>query len=422
MPLYFQIVGISAINILCMLLCMCVALMYSVKININHKSSVLFIVIAAWIICRCISYSMTGYMTEIIYFLLRTVGVFWALDTMVKNRNMFMKLIKALVWSAVFVSFFGLVEAVTHFNIFSLLNASEVLNYNPLRFGILRILSFSSHAIVYGVYLMFGMSLCLYYMQFVKGNKRHRNIYMVAYVLIWLNMILSLSRSIIILALLAQFMILYFSGARKLFKILFRITCATLLLYVVSLFLFPNVARIFENLWYMVLAVFNNNYSTRIAASFGDDNLVAMGHRMKLFRWVLGAMPGHWVVGHGLESSFNYGYTASNEMYMWMQYKKGIEVQYLDLLYRYGLIGLISEVIVYITLVCSAIKLGLKKTEWENVVSFNAVCFSVLSCYFVQMFAVNQSSDINIFYIFVIVFIIYNKRGKFEAEEKALKN
>lgn len=417
-PLYFQIAGVNGINALSALFIFCVLMAKGTKVNMKISLSAVSIVVSIWIICRCASFVVSGDMLEIIYFLLRTVGVFYALNKIISNRRYFLLMIKAVVYSCFFVSFFGLVEAVTHFNIFSLLNTTGELNYNPLRFGLLRILSFSSHTIVYGIYLMFGLALCLYYMQFVKNSKRQYRVYQIGYILIWINMLLTLSRSSIIAAIVSQLMILYFSGARKFFINLLKIIVVAAVAMVLLSLAVPKVADMITNVWYMILAMLNDDYASLISSSFGEDNLGGVGNRVDLYAWVAEEMRGHWLWGHGMGAEFSHSYSATNGLYFWMAHKTSIEVQYLDVLYHYGLIGMLTEIAVYLGLLFSAIRNKLSKKNWEPSVGFNGVAFSVFVCYFAAMFAVNQSSDRNIFYLFTMIFLLYNKnKNKFTMEE-----
>lgn len=417
-PLYFQIAGINGINVLSALFILGVLIVKGTKVNLKLSLSAITIVVLIWVICRCASFVVSGDFTEIIYFLLRTVGVFYALNKIVSKRSYFLTMIKAVVYSSFFVSFFGIVEAVTHFNIFSLLNTTGELNYNPLRFGLLRILSFSSHTIVYGIYLMFAMSLCLYFMQFVKNSKRQYRVFQIGYILIWINMLLTVSRSSIIAAIVSQLLILYFSGARRFFKNLLKIIVVAAVAMVLLSLAVPKVADMITNVWYMILAILNEDYTSLISSSFGEDNLGGVGNRVDLYAWVAEEMRGHWLLGHGMSAEFSHSYSATNGLYYWIAHKTSIEVQYLDVLYRYGLVGMVTEIAVYIGLLISAIRNRVSKKEWEPTVGFNGVAFAVFACYFAAMFAVNQSSDRNIFYLFTMIFLLYNKnKNKFTMEE-----
>ena len=408
-PLYFNIFGFNVSNLVCLLLVFGAILREKGVIRLKINIYAVFSFISLWITCRCFESLLSGEATEIFYILLRTVGIYIALDMLINTRKQFLDIIKAVIYSSGIVSVVGIVEEITHFNLFSLLT-SEPLNYNPSRFGILRILTFSSHTIVYGVYLMFCLALCLYFMQFVSAKQKRK--YQVIYGLLWINLILTLSRSIIILTIISQLMILYFCGVRKLFSIMFRLIIVGSVGIIVLSLISSEFLRIISYIWYMILAVFDDRYVSMISGAFGNDNLNAVGNRVDLYKWVAESMNNHWLLGNGMNASFNYGYLTTNGLYTWTQYKTSIEVHWLDILFRYGLVGLCTEALAFITIVIYPLLKKLKKREWEKTVGFNAVCFSAFVCYIIELFAVNQSSDRNIFYLFVILLFIYNKKEK----------
>lgn len=413
-PLYYEVFGIYGLNIICFLFIGIVLIIGHLKIRFTIPSNFLLLSFMGWISGRLLSYVMSGNFMEIIFFLLRTAGIYFVLNYTIRCKADFLCLIKAVILSGVFVSCFGIVEEVTRFNIFSFIHPTGELNYNPLRFGMLRIISFSSHTIVYGVYLMFVMSLCLYYFQFIKKNKRIRNRYLVAYILLWVNMLFTLSRSIIICAFLSQVLILYFIGGRKSFLFIIKSIMIAVPILVVLVLIVPSVRNIISNIFYMILAVFNTRYSSNIAGTFGNDNLFAYGNRFDLYGWVAQELQGNWMFGKGMNASFSHAYLDTDGIYTWTAYKTSIEVQYLNILFHYGLVGIISESLMYLTVLLTALKNRKKNTFCEVQIGFNSIAVSIFLMYFIEFFAVNQSSDQNIFYIFLSIFIIYNtKRFKY---------
>lgn len=163
-------------------------------------------------------------------------------------------------------------------------------------------------------------------------------------------------------------------------------------------------------MFYMILVVFDADFSAKIAAVFGGDNLLAYGDRLNLYTWVAQELDGSWIFGKGMNASFSHAYLDTDGVNTWTAYKTSIEVQYLNILFRYGLVGMITECLMYASLLITAIKGKVKKTSWETEIGFNSVAFIVFFMYFVEFFAVNQSSDQSIFYIFVMVFAIYNRK------------
>ena len=203
-----------------------------------------------------------------------------------------------------------------------------------------------------------------------------------------------------------------------LFRIMKIGLCGIAAIVVLSLFS-PKIANITKNLGYMILAVFNDDYTTVIASAFGGDNLHAQGDRIHLFKWVISEMDGGWIFGHGKDALFRHSYSMSNGIWDWTVVKENIEVQYLDVMYRYGVVGLITEVLLYLKIL--NLSFSKKKPAWDKKLSFKKVVFSILLMYYIQLFVVNQTTERNLFYIIVFMILIYNSkeiRSKSMIEEK----
>ena len=386
-PWYFEIAGISGINILAVMIIFASLLMYGMLKITFIKYRLIYICVAGWFLITSMSLWVNQAATEILFRFIRTILLFWALDRCCNNYKNFLNIIRSLVLGSGVISCFGIIEEITHFNIFSLLlRDGTELNYNPLRFGILRIISFSAQTIVFGVYLMFMLGLCIYILQFTSPKKK--KIYITIYILLWVNLILTLSRSIIICTFFSQLFILFMQGNRAFFKKATKYLCIIIVVVGMAAFIVPQIGESLKMGLYMILAVFDDKYSSIISSSFGSDNLNALGNRLDLYEWVKASMNRKWLLGNGINAKFHYPYFQSNGLYTWIQYKDSIEVQYLNLLYRYGILGLIASVLTYISTLYTCIRGKLKKCQWEDRIGFNAICISTLCAYYIEFFAV----------------------------------
>lgn len=258
------------------------------------------------------------------------------------------------------------------------------------------------------------MSICMYMWQFV--NKKTEKFFIITiYSLLCINLLLTLSRSIIICTIASQFLILYMMGARKLFKMIFKTIIFIIpILFIVTLFI-PALGKTIKYGFLMIAALFDSKVASSISSAFGNDNLMGVGNRFDLYGWVSEKMAGHWLFGHGLYADFSYSFTQSNGFYSWIQTKDSIEVEYLNTLYQFGIFGMMTEVLSFLSVLGLNIKKYSSKLFFEKKISFNKIAFVTLIFYYLQLFAVNQSSDKYVFYIFVMFTIIYNGRV---AQEK----
>lgn len=411
-PYYFEIFGISLANLLCLFLILVCFATGHATIGRHGNKSVMIILI--WAICVSLCNVVNGLALQVVYFFMRLYAIYLFAAYATESEWKFNKIISAIVYTFGVISVFGIVEELTRFNIFTLLNTTGIeLNYNAARFGLVRILSFAAQTITYGVCLMFVLSLCLYLLQNEEKGTKRRLRFTIIYVLIWLNILMTLSRSVIIFAAISQFMIAYFMGVRKLFSVLIKIIVAGTLIMVFISLVFPEVGEMLKNFGYMILAVFDDSYTSLIADAFGNDNLNAVGNRTDLYQWVAENMNGNWVFGNGRDAAISFAHQVTNGTYTWTNYKTSIEVQYLMTLYRYGFVGLIPEIFCYVSFLLLAFR-GMKREKTEKGrTGFNHICFAIFVAYFAIFFAVNQSNDESIFYLFVALFIGYNLRNKY---------
>lgn len=417
LPLYFMVAGVCISNLLCLAVgilgCMILIPKYGISIRRRYVSAVL----AVWIALRFLQYEFFSDYIEGIWFLFRTLICGYVVIRGLSDREVFLKVIRGIVYTSGVLAVFGVVESLTQFNIFELLNTSNaVLNYNPLRFGLLRILSFTSQTIVYCIYCMFMASLAFYLLS-IEKNIRKRGILRTIYILLWLNGLLTLSRSAIMAFIVCQMILLYGCGYTRFVKRVGMILLLLAAVYGAACLAVPEAAMAGRNLLYMILAVFDGSYADVIKTSFGNDNLTGVGHRTLLYQWVWESIQGHMWFGLGPEAQFEYDYTARYGVYSVPSIKTSIEVQYLYLLYHYGLIGLASEVFAYLAVIWYAVKIRFKPASWEGKLSFSYVCLSVFLVYFIAMFAVNQSSEVRAFYILVFLLLGYGGQRKFDSLE-----
>lgn len=409
LPVYAQIGSVNFRNLLCLCFGVLAFALTLDNIKLTVRYTGILWCFGFWILVRCIQIIGSEYYLETLYFLLRTVIAFICLQTLISQCNDFINALKAILVGAFIVAVFGIAEEITRVNPFSLLNIDYELNYNPLRFGLLRILGFSQHTIAHGIYIMFIMSLCTYTWQFCY-KRFDKWLIGLLYCLLWINLVLTLSRSIIICTICSQLLILYLIGVRKLFKVLFKLLIIGLPILLISSMIIPQISTAIRYGFLMISALFNDKSATLISSAFGNDNLKGVGNRLDLYGWVYEKMSGYWLYGHGLYADFSYSFTQSNGVYTWTQTKDSIEVQYLNTLYQFGLWGMITEILSFISLLIFTLKKIRARKTWEKHISFNKIAFATFACYFMELFAVNQSSDKFIFYLFVMLTIIYNNR------------
>ena len=303
------------------------------------------------------------------------------------------------------ISIFGIIEALTGFNVFSILNTSGVaLNYNPPRFGRTRIISSSGHAIEYCSYCMMALALAFY--RIVNMNKSNkRRCFILLYALIFANALLTLSRSALICLFICQVMLLYTSGFTFFLKTMFKTFIGILVIGTISSIFIPKVGQAFQTIVYMFFAIFNENYKILISNSFGTDNLSAFGNRFDLFGWVLNDMKGHYLLGMGPNTKFNHAFTEYSGIYSWTTIKSSIEVNYLNILWNYGIVTLGLELLCAFRIILNELKRG--KNNVEKRLSFGKTCGILSICYMMIWLAIAQGTEYKMFITITALFFAY---------------
>ena len=341
------------------------------------------------------------------------IGMIFLSSKIINSKEKFLSIIDTVILGGVILGIFGLIEEVTHFNVFSLLNTINAeLNYNPMRLGIFRIISFTSHAISYGCYCMVVLALVFYRISLLKEKK-----FYFSAIIIFVNAFLTLSRISLLGIAIESVLFLWFSGHRRfLKKVLHILVIGGIVLIIVCLI--SNKIREFVILiGYVVLALFDGNYIDALVSAGFTDNAGGIGNRLDLYKWVFEETKNHLLLGNGANTLFEYRFINGDGYW---QTKSSIEVEWLRTLYRYGFIGLLAEIYLYINLIRNSLSNALQKpAEWEGVISFSRAIAALLIGYVVVLFGVMQNQESQVFSVLIMLLLAYSYNGTYR---KVIRN
>ena len=407
LPYYFNFMGISATNFMSIILIgLFILSNYRKQIYIN-KNLLTFIFVISCLL-RSFSMIINGSL-ESLFFILKILIPFIFFISLINSKEIFLNIIEKIVYVSGIICIFGIIEEITGFNIFSLLNnTGTTLNYNALRFSLMRIISFTGQAITYGIYMTFCMCFCFYLIQINRKLNKKNFIFYVIYILEWINVLLTVSRSSILCCILSQVILLFFSGFKKAFKTLFFIFIIACCVLVISYFYIPEVRIVFKSFLYMILGVFDSKYATQISGAFGNDNLNATGHRLSLYGWVFQSMNGKWLFGNGYEAQFKHLIGGTTDGWFWTITKNSIEVESLFLLFHYGIVGMVPQYLLYIFILIVGISKRKNKCVWETKLTFNKILIAIMSTYLFYFLTNCMGSEEIFFYIILSLAIAYN--------------
>lgn len=322
------------------------------------------------------------------------------------SEKYFKWIINGLLYISLPILLLGIFECISTINIFQKIAPSWASFYHEYRLGIFRISGIGGHPIVYCSYLTILSALAIYRLSW--KDSKNRKIVRLIYFLVIVNAVLTVSRSIWIILIAEQIVLLY---KRKL-KILNTKAVIGILAVLVTLLVSELVdlglLKRFKDFINMLLQVFGFGSGTYSAEFSSSGYSGVSGDRNLLYNWVTGSLAGNEVWGKGTYADFTYMATKYRA-------KTSIENYYLSTLYRHGYFGLIIMALGLLSLIIYCIKSNSKKDiiqqrlECENNLSFSFVSLIVVTGYIISFFMVDQAAEARLFYVFVGLTFAYNK-------------
>ena len=412
-PQYFGIAGTSAFKLMCLGIVLIACLYLGISKSFLTYSKGIGIAFGIWLVIMFINMLQCGGLIEFGYEVLCYYFVGCVAIKCINTRERFIYAIDLLIGGATFAAIIGIIESVAGVNFFYMLNTLNAqISLQPLRFGLRRIISFTYQTISFCNYCMFALGLCFYRISVCKSRKEKKSRFIIAYCIVLIAALLTLSRSILLCIIGSQLILLYLCGYKAFMKKILAIVLGGVLTIAICSVVFPDVANMIQKVSYMLLAVFDDKYS----ALLGNVDGTGIGDRKDLITWVWQSLDNKWF-GMGGTTDFEYTYQAYSGIYSYTRTKTSIENQYLNLMYHYGIIGLISMVWVYLQLFTTAIKQAIKMpSEWEGRISFSKTAAVILFSYYVSFFGVHQIDEKRIFFCLIFLLIAYCNNGAYSTE------
>lgn len=409
-PLYFYIGSVNGANILLLLFIGSWIVINNMKIRRIEISSFLSYIIAFWIISRLIVYLYHSENTRAVMLILSTV--FWGMITVdcIQYKEDFFSIIDILINVGFVISCFGIFEAITDINVFSYFNNSNIeLNYNAARMGRIRILSFTGQTINYCLLCGILALLVFYRINTTEISKDKRKYFFVTYVLLIINMLLTLSRSSIIVFIGAQLLMLNKLGLKKFVQYIVIGFTVLILSMIIYNFLFRGENMLIQII-YMLLAVFDNSFGEKLVGWSSTQDTSGVADRLVLYKWVWEKAKQHLIFGMGEKAGFSYNINQTDGIYSWIFTKTSIEVNHLNLIYHYGIISAMAELLMYIISSAKAfIHSQIKQLSEENKLNFNYTIFVIILMDLISWFAVNAGSEEKFLFVLFFIWVCYNK-------------
>lgn len=298
----------------------------------------------------------------------------------------------------IIVIIFGIYATLCLFETFTGTNYFDILfrrivaddGANSTRFGFARAHGVCTVSINNAMLLNVGWMLTAYKL---FNQRKSSIIYITCYVLIGFSSVMTLSRTVIILGIACQIFMAVKCGFSWLVK---RVLLAMVMLLVVILIL-PDKLSIFKDtaisMFAPILVMFDNSYSiylSREAQGFGE--------RFILWRWVLEDIKNNWVVGYGYGIEFSQFRHILNSGLV----KNSIEVQWLTMLFRGGVVLLIGFLCFYIDSIRIIFsKAILSCTEKLSLTTVMRIMIIALTIFW---FTCSANEELRIFYMILALY------------------
>lgn len=330
-----------------------------------------------------------------------TIGMAYLIYFVIDTKKKLNQFIDYILFIACICCFLGIFEAATSVNPLQLLAGSGWKFFTDFRMGIRRVAVQFGQPIIYGLFLMLISPLAIYRITCGDSRKVVKRAKFI-YVLICINVVLTVSRAPIFVFLLLQ-LILWYQINRS--KFIFRSICIImfggLFLQIVSL-LGLGIADWIDKFKSMFLAIFGTSES--------KDVYSGVANRFELFEWVSKTVGNDIWLGKGVDATFRY------QVHEW-QIKESIENEYLNTFFHLGIIGVVFEIVAFVTNVIQFYRKRQKTICINQKMNLTKSIAITLLCYYIVIATCGESSAITMHIFLLTIATIYsNIAGREEGE------
>lgn len=400
LPRILNIAGMHSYRAI-ILLCFASAFLMNIKrlkidYNVARLPFYLFVSIAF------LRYLSTNNVTAGFGFIVDTVILFSLIILIVRTKKDFELFVNVFVIFMIVYALLGIIECLSGFNIWYVVTSHDL---STQRYGLFRSNGSCINYMNNGVLLMLSLPVIAWKIQ---QNDPQRKLAILAYILVLLNVLATLTRTSIVCVFVLQFIWLVKLG---LFKVLNKHILKILAGVVICIFLFqiPAVATKVQSFANMFLAVFDDSVANEISSSFGG-NAEGIGQRFELYGWIWDSISHNIWFGAGPGTTFAYRWVTSFGAVMT---KTSIENEYLSVLYRFGIVGLVSYIVMVLSFFVNLIKLNKQEVailkDKTSELSFTFMVITASLIYYASGLFFAFFEDSKLFYMLIALACCYVK-------------
>lgn len=262
------------------------------------------------------------------------------------------------------------------------------------RYGLLRCAGPFGHPINFAFFQAIAALFCFYRLQNGNISKQKKGFLIFAYFIAIVSMLMAVSRLPICFFIAAQFILIIRLGVRKAVKYVMSATILVVMLLIVldtaGVGIFTLIFDLFASLLKMVGITSSIDYST----------VKGFGNRFDLYSWVINAVGKDFLFGKGINATFEYKFAD------WFT-KTSIEVHYLYIYFRCGLVGVCSLVLSYIGTLRMFIKNKYLHLQSEEKLQLIPTLICILFLYYICLFGVQETDLTRLYCELISIGIAY---------------
>lgn|GEM_PF-5293172 len=321
------------------------------------------------------------YQGEVMTFLRNFIEVFsiyFIICSYVSDRGSFNKIVEILLKSCLVLCIFGIIDVVTHFNIFSLVenaqNFGSMGTASMIRLGMKRVESSFGQPLSFSLYLTICSSLCFYMFKIRDG---HNGLYKKIYILIWINIILTVSRFPIVLFAVLQLLFTMQYTQRKKIRILSGVIIGGILSMIFIVLADIPFLNDVSNMFLVIISPESNSLYKGVFG--GNEN--PFSYRFELFKDVPKFMTIYQV-----NKLFGIGSLGPT------LFGRSIDCEYLFILLCYGWLGLIGKYLIFIVPMLKSMIYTFKLGKHSRVYTVESTTFNIKMLLTMIVYLINLSS------------------------------
>lgn len=298
---------------------------------------------------------------------------------LIKTEDDFFRIVDLIIYAAIPLGLMGIYEALSGNYLFQ----ADLLSgwSDSVRYGLTRCTVTFGHPINFALFQSIAALLAFYRLNsglIIKNKRKYR----IAYTLALTSLFMSVSRLAICFFIAAQILMILRLGVTRTFKYI----CVAVLLICVGI----TFAEVVGLDVYSLFGDFFVSIGNLLGLNVDNSNAKGFGNRLDLYGWVIVAVGHDFIFGKGINAVFEH------ELASWLT-KTSIEVHYLLIYFRCGLVGLSSLLASYIGTLVYFGKRVSNKFVFENRLSFINVLLIILVCYYICLLGVQETDLVRIY-------------------------